>query len=198
MSPKSVVIINGNPAQKRRALCVALAEAYGEGATAAGGRAAVFHLKDLRFDPILHEGYAEDQALEPDLLALRQAMVAADHLVFVFPIWHGMTPALFKAFLDRVITRGFAFNYKHGWPVPTDALRGKTAEILLTCSMPAFMYRYLSGAYASRALKATLKLCGVKTQRVSVFGMASREDPAARRFLTAYVEKARRLGRALI
>lgn len=195
MPPKSAVIINGNPAQKRQSLCAALAEAYAKGLTNAGSQAQVFHLKDLRFDPILHEGYDEDQPLEPDLQRLRAAMVAADHLVFVFPIWHGMTPALFKAFLDRVITRGFAFNYKHGWPVPTEALRGKTAEILLTCSMPAFMYRYLSGAHAARALKATLKLCGVKTRRLSVFGMVSRQDPAAKRFIAAYVENAQRLGR---
>lgn len=194
---RNILLINGNPAEKRRALCAALAEAYAEGALEAGAKAQVVHLKDLRFDPNLHEGYAEEQLLEPDLLALRAAIVAADHLVFVFPIWHGMTPALFKAFLDRVITRGFAFNYRHGWPVPTEALRGKTAEILLTCSMPAFMYRYLSGAHAARALKYTLKLCGVKTRRVSVFGMVSREDPAAKRFIAGYVEKARHLGRRL-
>ena len=51
-----------------------------------------------------------------DLQALRDAMAKADYWVLAFPLWHGLPPALMKGFIERTITRGFAFEYKNNRP----------------------------------------------------------------------------------
>lgn len=193
---KSILIINGNPAKKRVSFCASLAEAYAKAAIAAGAAVTRVELKDLQFDVVLHEGYEDDQALEPDLERVQAALLQADHIVFIFPLWHGMPPALFKGFMDRVIRRGFAFNYNaKGWPEPTAALRGKSAEIMLSCSMPGWLYQYFSGAHASRALASILKMCGITLKAVTPFGFMSQHGAAAERRIASYLDKAAKLGR---
>lgn len=36
---------------------------------------------------------------------------AADHLVFIFPIWWELMPALMKGFIDKVIFPGETYDY---------------------------------------------------------------------------------------
>jgi len=130
---KKVLIINGNPARERKTLCAALADAYENGAKTSGNDVKSLALATLTFDPILHEGYNKDQLLEPDLHMLRDAMVQAEHWVLVFPLWMGLPPALVKGFLERIITRGFAFEYNGYWPTALPAFKGKSVHIIITC-----------------------------------------------------------------
>jgi NAD(P)H dehydrogenase (quinone) len=83
--------------------CEALGEAYKRGAQAGGHQAELFLTASMAFDPVLHEGFAELQPLEPDLKAAHDAMLAADHLVIIFPLWLGTLPAILKGFLERVL-----------------------------------------------------------------------------------------------
>ena len=48
---------------------------------------------------------------------IRQAQEAirwADHIVILFPLWHGTMPALLKAFFEQVFHPGFALAYESG------------------------------------------------------------------------------------
>ena len=67
---------------------------YLHAAKDAGHEVRVLRLGDLAFDPVLHNGYSEVQALEPDLLRAQSDILWATHLTFVFPIWWGGIPAL--------------------------------------------------------------------------------------------------------
>ncbi|WP_348630216.1 NAD(P)H-dependent oxidoreductase, partial [Mesorhizobium sp. M7A.F.Ca.US.002.01.1.1] len=40
-----------------------------------------------------------------------EAVVWADHILFVFPLWLGTMPAMLKAFLEQVMRPGTAFAY---------------------------------------------------------------------------------------
>lgn len=191
---KKIIIINGNPAKKRYSLCAALADAYECGATKSGAEVVRFDLKDMNFDLVLHEGYEEDQPLEPDLKRVRDEMVSSSHMVFLFPLWHGMPPALFKGFIDRSITRGFAFEYQKGRPVASDVFKGKSAEIIITCSMPAFLYRWFSGAHATRAFATILRMCGIRMSRITAFGMVSLKGDAAEKRFKSYIIRAEEFG----
>jgi NAD(P)H dehydrogenase (quinone) len=68
--------------------------------------------RDMNFDPILR---TEEQ---PDVRAFFQCphvayelnlIADADVIVFVYPIWFGLPPAMLKGYIDRVI--GSAFSY---------------------------------------------------------------------------------------
>jgi NAD(P)H dehydrogenase (quinone) len=110
--PTRILIILGHP--RADSFCGALAEAYAEAARAGGSEVRVISLGSLSFDPILHNGYAAVQPLEPDLFAAQAAISWAEHLVFVYPLWWGAMPALLKGFIDRVFLPGFAFKFRDG------------------------------------------------------------------------------------
>jgi|SRR3989304_5289898 len=93
----------------RNSFCGVLAEAYIEGAKAAGADIKQLYLGELKFDPILWHGYKEIQELEEDLKMAQEFILWAEHLVFVYPTWWGTIPALLKGFIDRTFLPGFAF-----------------------------------------------------------------------------------------
>ncbi len=191
---KTILVINGNPARERATLTSALVDAYAYGATKAGYKIDKIAIATLVFDPILHEGYNADQALEPDLQMLRDAMVKADHWVLAFPLWHGLPPALVKGFIERTITRGFAFEYKNNRPVALPVLTGKTVRIIITCGMPSFMYRWLSGAPTSKALRTLFALCSMSVRGISVFGSVAEHSSEASKHYSKYIDAAQALG----
>ena len=61
---KTILVINGNPSRERATLTSALVDAYANGATKAGYKIDQITLAELVFNPILHEGYNADQALD--------------------------------------------------------------------------------------------------------------------------------------
>jgi NAD(P)H dehydrogenase (quinone) len=191
---KKILIINGNPARERNTLCAALTDAYENGAKASGNDVKSVSLATLIFDPILHEGYNKDQLLEPDLQMLREAMVQADHWVLVFPLWMGLPPALVKGFLERTITRGFAFEYSGKYPVALPVLKGKSVHIIITCGMPRFIYRWFSGQPTSKALRTLFKLCGMTVTGITVCGSVGEHSVDASKRYERYIEDARHLG----
>ncbi len=50
------------------------------------------------------------------MLEIQQEILAADHLVFVYPNWWATFPALLKGFIDRVFLPNFAFKYRENSP----------------------------------------------------------------------------------
>jgi len=189
-----VAIIVGNP--KAGTYGEALAEAYRSGAAAGGHRARVFALSQMRFDPILHEGFSPPQPLEPDLEVAQRAIGAADHLVIIFPLWYGCLPALLKGFLERVLQPGFATvkaNTRMGF---RPLLTGKSARIIVTMGMPAFIYRWYFGAHALKMLKRNiLGFVGFAPIRDLVLGSIETVSNEQRRRWLSEVEALGRLAR---
>ena len=112
---KKILIINGHP--DKESFCFSLAVSYKKGADLAGADCELVNLIDLNFNPILTYGYRKISELEPDLLEMQQEILAADHLVFVYPNWWSTFPALLKGFIDRVFLPNFAFKYREKGPL---------------------------------------------------------------------------------
>ena len=172
--------------------CEALAEAYRRGAVAAGHEVTLFNTATMSFDPVLRGGYRMLQPLEPDLEAAHAAIQAADHLVLVFPLWLGTLPAIFKGFLERVIQPDIFEPAKTGKFVTP--WKGKSARVVVTMGMPAFVYRWYFGAHALKMLKHhILGFLGVAPIRNTIFGTVTGVSPERRMRWLADVEA---LGRA--
>ena len=166
---KTVLVINGHP--DKDSFCAALAKRYFEGASTTGSICTLVHLSDLTFEPNLAFGYRAITELEPDLLAMQQKIMDADHLVFAYPTWWGTYPALLKAFIDRVFLPGFAFKYKPDSMFWDKLLKGKTARLIVTMDAPAWYYALVYRSAGHVAFKkATLEFCGVKPVTTSTFG----------------------------
>jgi putative NADPH-quinone reductase len=115
------------------------------------------------------------------LIPARDAIIAAEHLVIVFPLWLGTMPAVVKAFLEQIMRPGIAFAYRpQGFP--KRLLAGRSARIVVTMGMPAFLYRWYFGGHGLRGLeRSILRFTGIKPVRETLLGMIGNADEAGRR-----------------
>lgn len=170
-----VLIIDGHPSAS--SLCAAIAERYAAAMQKAAIEAEVLALRNLNFDPILHVGYHEQQALEPDLLRAKQAIGQAKRIVLVTPVWWGSVPALLKGFLDRVLERGWAFRYRSNG-APEGLLTGRSARIIITTDSPDFYLRWIQGDSTMKSLvRSTFGFCGFKPVDTTRIGPVHRALP---------------------
>ena len=176
---KNILIILGHP--DANSLCGGLADSYQQAAQAAGHRVTRINLGELDFDPILHHGYSQIQPLEPDLLAARLAISAAQHLVFVYPIWWGGMPALLKGFFDRLLLPGYGFKYRANSPWWDKLLSGRSALCLVTMDAPPWYFRWVNRMPGHQQMRRTiLEFCGIKPVKILSFGPVKSASAAQR------------------
>src|SRR3569623_1607473 len=135
-----VVVVVGTPLQV--SYCEAIGRAYLRGAESAGHQVRLCVLGDMNFDAILREGYRHEQPLEPDLIAAREAFVAADHVVLIFPLWCGDMPAIMKGFIERLLQPDLLRIHDRGGRGSWKLFRNKSARIIMTMGMPGWFYRW--------------------------------------------------------
>jgi putative NADPH-quinone reductase/1,4-dihydroxy-2-naphthoate octaprenyltransferase len=176
---RRVLVILGHP--RADSFCGAIALAFGEAAEEYGLVVQTIVLAHLDFDPNVRSASVGEQPLEPDLEMARQAILQADHLVFVYPIWWGMMPALLKGFLDRILLPGFAFVERTGKQGFSGLLKGKSAQLLTTMDTPPAIVKYLLGSPGHRAFSlATLRFCGIRPVRIRMYGPVNHSTEAQR------------------
>lgn len=187
--PKRILVILGQP--ERKSYGGALADAYADGARAAGAEVREVRLGELNFNPApVPPARAE---LEPDLVQAQEAIKWAEHVVFVYPIWWGTIPALLKGFIERAFTPGFAINF-HGNSRRWDKLlKGRSARLIVTLNTPSFIYRWVFGRPGHLTMKSTiLQFCGIKPVHITEVGPIKNSTEAKR---ARWLENVRRLGR---
>lgn len=100
-------------------------------------------------------------------------------------------PALLKAFFEQVFRPGFALAYESG-RMPKKLLTGRTARVVVTMGMPAFIYRWYFGAHGLKGLTGgILSFSGIGPIKQNLIGMVEGMDGAKR---ARWLEKMRRLG----
>ena len=185
---KKILIINGHP--DRESYCHALAEAYKRGALASGAELKEIVIADLQFNPNLQFGYRKRTELEPDLLAAREMILWAEHLVWIYPVWWGSFPAILKGFLDRVFLPGFAFKKRENSLMWDTLLTGRSARIISTLDQPVWFYWLVNRRPTYWAMKRmTLNFCGIKPVKATTIGPIRLSKPAWREKWLKKVEK---------
>lgn len=164
MQNKKIFILLGHPDNTELSICRNIADSYEKGARESGFEVKRMNLCEMKFDPILHQGYRARQVLEPDLLTFQENIKWADHFVIVHPIWWMSMPALLKGMFDRVWLPGFAYNFKknaNGTKIGiTRHLKGKSARIITTGSSHPFISFILYGDIWLNLRRAILRFAG--------------------------------------
>ena len=73
-----------------------------------------------------------------DVVAEQAKVTAADCVLFQFPVWWFSMPAILKGWVDRVLSRGFA--YSAGRKYESGHFKGKRAMLCLTTGTGATLY----------------------------------------------------------
>lgn len=189
---KRIAIIDGHPDPEPGRFGHALAQAYAEGALAAGHEIRRVDVAALDLGFLRSARNWEDDAPTPDIAAAQEAIGWAEHLVVVYPLWLGSMPALLKAFFEQAFRPGFAIakGKRTMWP---GLLNGRSARIVVTMGMPAFLYRWYFLAHSLRSLERNiLRFSGIGPIRETLIGTVDASADKRARWL----DRLHALGRA--
>ena len=176
---KKILIINGHP--DPASYNHALADAYYQGLAKTGAEIMRINIAELQFNPNLEFGYRMRTELEPDLLDAIEKMKAADHLVWVFPMWWYGYPAVMKGFIDRTFLPGITYQPVAGSPFPKKLLKGKTARIIVTSDTPRWYdWLFMKSPTLNQLKKGTFEFCGISPVKVTYLAVVKDSSEATR------------------
>ena len=179
MSSRRILLIQGHPDPAGRHFGHALADAYAEGALAAGHEVRRTEVALLDFPLLRSQAEWLKGTLPPTLAQAQRDIAWAEHLLLFFPLWMGDMPALLKGFLEQVARPGFAFDYVEGSPFAHKGLKGRSARVVVTMGMPAAVYRYFFRAHSVKSLERNiLGFVGIAPVHETLIGTV--EDPESK------------------
>lgn len=187
-----ILIIDGHPDPAPERFVHALAEAYREGAEANRHEVMVLRVADLEFS--LLRTQADYEKGDPsDVIRRCQSLVDwSTHVVILYPLWLGSMPAMLKGLLEQMLRPGFAYSARRlgRWPVKLQS--GKSARIVVTMGMPAWLYRWYFRAHSVRSLRRNiLHFVGFRNVRATLIGNVASMSVSARQ---GHLNRMRKLG----
>lgn len=79
----------------------------------------VIDLYKDKFNPVFTEEelalYSQGGKLDPLIVSYQEMIKISDEMIFIFPNWWNTMPAILKGLFDKVLLKGFAFNYEGGF-----------------------------------------------------------------------------------
>jgi len=161
-----VVIVFNHPYEG--SYCNAILNSVKSGLGKAGQEIDIIHLDNDKFNPVMTASdllaFKNKKSVDSQAKDYIQRVKAADHLVFIFPIWWELMPALMKGFIDKVIFPGETYDYtSSGYGMVTLMKNIKSITVITTMNTPAIMYKLIYGDVIKKALiKGTLQKSGCK------------------------------------
>lgn len=193
---RRIAIIQGHPDTTVRHFCHALAEAYLKGAQSSGFEVRLIDVAAMDFTLLRSKADFESSVPAPSILQAQDTIRWADHLAVFFPLWLGSMPALLKAFFEQVFRPNFAFEYGEAGQVTRKCLTGKSARLIVTMGVPAFIYRWFYCAHGVKVLERNmLAFCGIKPVRTSLIGAIENMTEARRLKWLQAIQRHGRAGR---
>lgn len=181
---RHITIVDGHPDPSEVRLNHALADRYADAARAAGHEVRRITLSQLHIPLLRHvEDFYHGEA-PPTLRDAQDDIAWADHLVFFFPLWHGTMPSLVKAFIEQTFRPGFAIEYGGKNRFPKQLFKGKSARVVVTMGMPAFIYKSMFGGYGVKSFeRSTLTFSGIAPVAETLLGGAGENRARAAHWL---------------
>lgn len=148
--------------------CHAILSAVTQGLTNAKHEVDIIHLDRDGFNPRMTsadlKAFVEHTAVDPQVIGYQRRIKAADHLIFIFPIWWDIMPATTKGFIDRVLSPGLAYDHHpRGFGLIPLLKNLKSVTIITTMNKPAILYSLLIGNLIRKVMiKSVFKTMGYK------------------------------------
>lgn len=128
----------------------------------------LMHLDNDGFNPVMSKAdlksFVEHKPVDPQVIDYNERLEKAEHLIFIFPIWWDLMPAMTKGFIDRVLTPGVVYDHHprgYGLVPLLKNLQGVT--IITTMNKPKIIYSLLIGNLIKKAMiKSVFKTMGYK------------------------------------
>ncbi|MBO1924820.1 NAD(P)H-dependent oxidoreductase [Thiomicrorhabdus sp. 6S3-12] len=189
---KKIAIIQGHPDPSESHLNYSLAEAYKAGAEAAGHEVKVITVAKLSFALLTSEEEFDKHPPVTDIQGAQDIIKWAEHIVIFYPLWLGTMPAILKGFWEQVLRPGYALSTGDRNQWPKKLLSGRSARIVVTMGMPAFVYRWFYRAHSLKNLERNiLSFSGFAPIRSTLIGAVQNLSERQRK---AWLDKVYQLG----
>ncbi len=182
-----MTIIEGHPDPSSERLCWALASTYADAAVAAGSEVRRIIVGELDFPFIRNSEDFQKSTPPPAIRAAQEAILWADHIVIVFPMWLSDVPARLKAFLEQTLRPNFVLAEASRFRKPL--LKGRSARLIVTMGMPSFVYRVMFGAHMIGLLRRMLAMTGIGPTEATLIGSVEAAPERARGKWFAEIER---------
>jgi NAD(P)H dehydrogenase (quinone) len=127
----------------------------------------------LHFDPVLKaddfEAFLAGKV--PGDIAIEQDHVRwADQITFLYPVWWGRMPSILGGYIDRVFSKGFAYDYTATGPV--GLLPGKKVYAVSTMGAPLAIAESSGGIKSMEQIidNETFRFCSMEMIGHKYFG----------------------------
>lgn len=165
------------------AVCEALTRGLAEAGVA-------FEIQDLyasNFDPVMTErdfNQFTGKGLPPEVLAEQAKVDQSECLILIYPVWWNDAPAILKGWLDRVLSKGWAYDISaEGSCIPM--LKLQRVVIFNTAGNPAALNEGGGLNRAARLTKSlgTFQFCGVAELEHYILDEVTMSESRRREFL---------------
>ncbi|MBR6649345.1 MAG: NAD(P)H-dependent oxidoreductase [Bacteroidaceae bacterium] len=173
--------------------CNALLDASLNGVSASGGESDIIHLDKDGFNPIMSSSDLKAfvtarkeperalKMLDKQVLDYKLRLERAHHLVFIFPVWWMLMPALTKGFIDKVIFPAVAYEYGSKGQLVSRLHNLKRVTVITTMASSSAVYETIMGNAVWRALShGTFEIIGVELCKWINFDKVSSVSPEKR------------------
>lgn len=150
--------------------CNAILEATIKGLQRANHEVDLMHLDKDGFNPVMSKAdlkaFVDHKVVDPQVMDYNSRLEKADQLIFIFPIWWDLMPAMTKGFIDRVLTPGVVYDHHpRGFGLIPLLKDLKKVTIITTMNKPRLLYSLLIGNLIKKAvLKSVFKTMGYKNR----------------------------------
>ena len=137
----------------------------------------LMHLDHDGFDPVMSKAdlkaFVDHKPVDPQVMDYNERLEKADHLIFIFPIWWDLMPAMTKGFVDRVLTPGVVYDHHpRGFGLVPLLKNLKGVTVITTMNKPKIMYSLLIGNLIKRAMiNSVFKTMGYKNLKWISYNM---------------------------
>lgn len=132
----------------------------------------LIHLDKENFNPVMTsadlKAFRDKKPIDPKVIEYKQRLEKADHLIFIFPIWWELMPAMMKGFIDKVIFPGVAYDYtnKENTRMKPLLTNIKSVTLITTMITPKWLYFLLFGNAIKKAfMMGTFWKMGYKNRK---------------------------------
>lgn len=148
--------------------CNAILDAVTNGLQKAHHEVDLIHLNRDNFNPVMTEAdlkaFIAHKPIDPQVIQYNERLKAADHLIFIFPIWWDIMPAQTKGFIDRVLFPGVVYDHHpRGFGLIPLLKNLKSITLITTMNKPRWLYSLFIGNLIQKVmLKSVFKTMGYK------------------------------------
>lgn len=151
-----VVIIFNHPYEG--SYCNQILESVTRGLRKANHLVDIINLDKEQFNPVMTaqdlKAFIGKAPVDAQVMEYKERIEQAEHIIFIFPIWWELMPAMTKGFIDKVIFPGVAYKYANASNTRMKPLwtRVKGVTMITTMNTPKIMYKIIFGNAIKKAV----------------------------------------------